>query len=264
MAVLDRFYFHGFIVSGFLSSVDADARSDYRVRHPDRPKHVMDAKGAAARGGQSASCLFLARNLTFPIQVDCKAVTLVAKASRRCTTKQAQALGPRVIYVLCWLTEFGDSQFVRCQAAGWLALVHFAVRLIHAQRSCIILLQHRAPPRAPCHSLHRQHGVVVCDDLRVRKEPRSTAHAWSTPSTSYWRRFSLECTPSGFLRRPTRPTFRRARWRPALWKYFPTSVEGPSHIPPLDAWMPDGAASLGSVFTMYGAWVSAQDNQMEE
>ena len=75
MAGLDRFYFHGFIVSGFLSSVDADARSKYRVRHPDRPKHAMDAKGDAARGGQSAACLFLANNLTFPIQVDCKAVT---------------------------------------------------------------------------------------------------------------------------------------------------------------------------------------------
>ena len=40
--------------------------------------------------------------------------------------------------------------------------------------------------------------------------------------------------------------------------YFPTSVQGPSHMPPLDAWMPDGAASLESVFAMYGAWVSAQ------
>ena len=138
MAGLDSFYFHGFIVSSFLSSVDADARSAYRLRHPDRPKHVMDAKGSAARGGQAAACLFLARNLTFPIQVDCKAVTLVARASRRRTTKQAPALGPRAIYVLCWLTEFGDSQFVRCHAAGWLALVHFALRLINAQRSCIL------------------------------------------------------------------------------------------------------------------------------
>ena len=42
------------------------------------------------------------------------------------------------------------------------------------------------------------------------------------------------------------------------FQYFPTSVEGPSHMPPLDAWMPDGAASLDSVFAMYGAWVSAQ------
>ena len=58
------------------------------------------------------ACLFLARNLTFPIQVDCKAITLVARASRRRTTKQAPTLGPRAIYVLCWLTEFGDSQFV--------------------------------------------------------------------------------------------------------------------------------------------------------
>ena len=98
----------------------------------------MDAKGSAARGGQVAACLFLARNLVFPIQVDCKAVTLVARASRRRTTKQAPALGPRAIYVLCWLTEFGDSQFVRCHAARWLALVHFALRLINAQRSCIL------------------------------------------------------------------------------------------------------------------------------
>ena len=138
MAGLDSFYFHGFIVSSFLSSVDADARAAYRLRHPGRPKHVMDAKGSAARGGQAAACMFLARNLTFPIQVDCKAVTLIARASRRRTTKQAPALGPRAIYVLCWLTEFGDSQFVRCHAAGWLALVHFALRLINAQRSCIL------------------------------------------------------------------------------------------------------------------------------
>ena len=50
-------------------------------------------------------------------------------------------------------------------------------------------------------------------------------------------------------------------------QYFPTSVEGPSHIPPLDAWMPDGAASLDSVFgdfAMYETWVSAHDGLMEE
>ena len=138
MAGLDKFYFYGFIVSGFLAAVDADARATYRIRHPDRPRHVMDAKGAAARGGQAASCLFLARNLTFPIQVDCKAVTLVARASRRRTAKQAPAMGPRLIFILCWLTEFGDSQFVRCHAAGWLATVHFALRLINAQRACIL------------------------------------------------------------------------------------------------------------------------------
>jgi hypothetical protein len=48
---LDKFYFYGFIVSGFLAAVDADARATYRIRRPDRPRHVMDAKGAAARGG---------------------------------------------------------------------------------------------------------------------------------------------------------------------------------------------------------------------
>ena len=140
MAGLDRFYFHGFIVSNFLSSVDADARPAYRLRHPNRPKHVMDAKGSAARGGQAASCLFLARNLTFPIQVDCKEVTLVATGRRAGgRPSRHRPLGPGPYsYVLCWLTEFGDSQFVRCQAAGWLALVHFALRLINAQRSCMI------------------------------------------------------------------------------------------------------------------------------
>ena len=138
MAGLDRFYFYGFIVSGFLAAVDSDARAAYRIKYPNKPRHVMDAKGESARGGQAAGCLFLAHNLTFPIQVDCKAVTLVAKASRRRTTKQAPAMGPRLIYILSWLTEFGDSQFVRCHAAGWLAQVHFALRLINAQRSCII------------------------------------------------------------------------------------------------------------------------------
>ena len=138
MAGLDKFYFHGFIVAGFLSAVDAEARAEYRRKNPSRPKHAMDAKGDSARGGQAAACLFLARNLTFPIQVDCKAVTLIAKATRRHTTKQAPAMGPRLIYILSWLTEHGDSQWVRCHAAGWLATVHFALRLINAQRSCII------------------------------------------------------------------------------------------------------------------------------
>ena len=138
MAGLDKFYFHGFIVAGFLSAVDAEARADYRRKNPSKPKHAMDAKGDSARGGQAASCLFLARNLTFPIQVDCKAVTLISRAARRRTTKQAPAMGPRLIYILSWLTEHGDSQWVRCHAAGWLATVHFALRLINAQRSCII------------------------------------------------------------------------------------------------------------------------------
>ena len=138
MACLDSFYFHGFIVAGFLSAVDAEARADYKRRYPNKPRYAMDAKGDSARGSQAASCLFIARNLTFPIQVDCKAVTLIARASRRHTTKQASAMGPRLIYILCWLTEFGDSQWVRCHAAGWLATVHFALRLVNAQRSCII------------------------------------------------------------------------------------------------------------------------------
>jgi hypothetical protein len=43
--------------------------------------------------------------------------------------------------------------------------------------------------------------------------------------------------------------------------YFPESVEGPSHMPPVDAWLPNGAASLDSVFAMYGAWVSAQRDE---
>jgi len=46
--------------------------------------------------------------------------------------------------------------------------------------------------------------------------------------------------------------------------YFPESVEGPSHMPPVDAWLPNGAASLDSVFAMYGAWVSTQHDDMEE
>ena len=137
MAGLDEFYFWGYIVSRFLSAVDSDARADYKRRQPSKPRHVMDAKGAAARGGQVAACLFLARNLTFPIQVECKAVSLVIKAARRKTSRQAPALGPRLIFILCWLTEHGESEYVRCHAAGWLALVHFALCLINAQRACI-------------------------------------------------------------------------------------------------------------------------------
>ena len=39
-------------------------------------------------------------------------------------------------------------------------------------------------------------------------------------------------------------------------RYFPTSQLGPSYMPPLDAWLPGGAASLASVFAMYGMWSS--------
>ena len=45
--------------------------------------------------------------------------------------------------------------------------------------------------------------------------------------------------------------------------YFPTSVQGESRMPPLDAWMPNGASSLESVFAMYGAWVSAQSDDTD-
>ena len=138
MAGLVEYYFHGYIIARYLAAVDSEARATYLLRNPGKPRHIGDAKGATARDGQAASCLFLARNLTFPIQVDCKAVTLVTKASRRRTTRQAPALGPRLIFVLCWLTEHGDSHHVRCHAAGWLAMVHFALRLVNAQRSCII------------------------------------------------------------------------------------------------------------------------------
>ena len=138
MAGLVDYYFHGYIVARYLAAVDAEARAAYCKKYPDRPRRVGDAKGSSARNGQAAACLFLARNLTFPIQVDCKAVTLVTKASRRRTTRQAPALGPRLIYILSWLTEHGDSHHVRCHAAGWLAMAHFALRLINAQRSCII------------------------------------------------------------------------------------------------------------------------------
>ena len=50
MAGLDKFYFHGFIVAGFLSAVDAEARADYKSKNPNKPKHAMDAKGDSAIG----------------------------------------------------------------------------------------------------------------------------------------------------------------------------------------------------------------------
>ena len=45
----------------------------------------------------------------------------------------------------------------------------------------------------------------------------------------------------------------------AMEKYysmFPSSRVGMSHMPPLDAWLPDGAASLESVFATYGMWAA--------
>ena len=42
------------------------------------------------------------------------------------------------------------------------------------------------------------------------------------------------------------------------YTYFPHSIRGESHMPPLDAWLPDGAASLANVFAIYGSWVGPQ------
>ena len=38
--------------------------------------------------------------------------------------------------------------------------------------------------------------------------------------------------------------------------YFPSSVQGPSYLPPVDAWLPNGAASLSNVFAIYGSWTA--------
>jgi len=38
---------------------------------------------------------------------------------------------------------------------------------------------------------------------------------------------------------------------------FPSSVPGPSFLPPLDAWLPGGLSSLESVFGTYGSWVQS-------
>ena len=131
-------YVYGYVVRKFLDHVDSQARAKYASKHPTGAGKMTDARGAAARGGQAANCLWLASNLAFPIQMDSVSVKLVIKASRRKTSKQAPALGPRYVYILCWLVEYGESEWVRCQAAGWLAGVMFALRHINMQRACII------------------------------------------------------------------------------------------------------------------------------
>ena len=93
---------------------------DLLATPPSEPVHTPCLEPAAPKVSQRVQDVMA-----------CKAVTLVARASRRRTAKQAPAMGPRLIFILCWLTEFGDSQFVRCHAAGWLATVHFALRLIN-------------------------------------------------------------------------------------------------------------------------------------
>ncbi|KAL1499112.1 hypothetical protein AB1Y20_013624 [Prymnesium parvum] len=40
---------------------------------------------------------------------------------------------------------------------------------------------------------------------------------------------------------------------------FPSAVQGPSFLPPLDAWLPGGAMSLKSVLSQYGSWVGSVD-----
>ena len=42
------------------------------------------------------------------------------------------------------------------------------------------------------------------------------------------------------------------------YTYFRHSIRGDSHMPPLDAWLPNGAASLATVFAIYGSWVGPQ------
>jgi hypothetical protein len=42
------------------------------------------------------------------------------------------------------------------------------------------------------------------------------------------------------------------------YTYFPNSVRGESHMPPLDAWLPGGVSSLSAVFATYGSWVGPQ------
>ena len=131
-------YVYGYVVRKWLDYVDSQARAKYASKHPNGTGKSTDARGAAARGGQAANCLWLASNLAFPIQMDCVSVKLVVKASRRKTSKQAPALGPRYVYILCWLVEYGESEWVRCHAAGWLSAVMFALRHINMQRACII------------------------------------------------------------------------------------------------------------------------------
>ena len=131
-------YVYGYVVRKFLDYVDSQARAKYLLTHPSGAGKVTDARGAAARGGQAANCLWLASNLAFPIQMDSVSVKLVVKASRRKTSKQAPALGPRYVYVLCWLVEYGESEWVQCHAAGWLSAVMFALRHVNMQRACVI------------------------------------------------------------------------------------------------------------------------------
>ena len=133
-------YVYGYVVRKFLDHVDSVARAQYKAKHPDGSGKQTDARGAAARGGQAAHCLWLASNLSFPIHMDSVSVKLVIKASRRKSSKQAPALGPRYVYILCWLVEYGENEWVRCHAAGWLAQVMFSLRLINAQRACVIRL----------------------------------------------------------------------------------------------------------------------------
>ena len=131
-------YVYGYVVRKWLDRVDSQARAKYAAKHPDGTGKATDARGAAARGGQAANCLWLASNLAFPIQMDSVSVKLVIKASRRKTSAQAPALGPRYVYILCWLVEYGESEWVQCHAAGWLSAVMFALRHINLQRSCVI------------------------------------------------------------------------------------------------------------------------------
>ena len=135
----DTAYLYGYVVRQFLDTVDRVAQAAWRKRNPDADASTVSARGRKAIGGQATSCLWLAAKLSFPIQMDSVSVKLVLKNARRApgSNKQAEALGPRFIYILCWLTMHGESEFIRCHAGAWVAMVMFATRHANAQRASL-------------------------------------------------------------------------------------------------------------------------------
>ena len=59
---------------------------------------------------------------------------------------------------------------------------------------------------------------MYCYTLISATPARSTALAWSIPSTSCSRLCKCASTSSGYRLRPTPPTSRLALWRPAQWR----------------------------------------------
>ncbi|KAL1519031.1 hypothetical protein AB1Y20_003299 [Prymnesium parvum] len=126
----------GYVVREFLDDVDRRARRTYESRGRSLPG---DAQGSTARRGVAGHLTFLASRLSFPVDMSSASVRrALAQTKKRLVPKSAPPLGIRMLCVLSWLTQYGQTQFIRGHAAAWLAMAMFSTRFVNAQRSRLV------------------------------------------------------------------------------------------------------------------------------